>query len=844
MEARVKDMNLENNNNQTAIKKLAKKSFQANRLRNIVIILAIILTTIMFTVLFTISYSMKKSTEQATLRKIGGFGDIEFENLSKKQLEKIITHPLIQTYNYNVYLGNACNVEFVRSLPEIRYAGDNQASLSLAAPTVGNLPEKENELATDTFVLDALGIPHKLGEKVTLRWKKDIFDSEYLEDEFILTGFWEGDPIAMNSRIWISKPFLDENFPLDKRGKNYHLNFTIEDPKQAEFSAETILLDLGYQPKKFNIGYNWSTEDPTDRTATILFAAGILLVVISGYFIIFNVIQISISKDIWFYGMLKTIGTTSKQINKFIYQQSFYLCIIGIPIGLFSGYGISFFILPLILFQEAGSFVLSTEPIIFLGSALFTIFTVILSGRKPARMASKVSPIEAVRYTETEMLEKKSTKSSRNHTSILRMAFVNLGRNKKRTFITICSLSLGFVALNSIATFSNSFDVEKYLSDRIVSDFSLSDSSLHQMGMGGYQKENTTISKLLQNQLNELDGLQGIGNVYYQETQIKLSDKSKKIITDFYSKEEVYQQLSRDPYWLASYEEMKETGTLSAIIYGLDDFVLKKADVYQGNFDLELFQTGDYILEVSIKDNGDMHDNDEIGDSIIIDKKEYKVMGYMDSGAITDGNRTLSRAAHDKKYVLPSHTFLEQYGTDTPVMKTLLDVEDNAMDSVKNFMENYRLNTDRRLSIDSRETYVKAYRNETTAQDIMGKLLSFIIMLVGILNFINSIITSIATRHREFALLNCIGMTKKQILYMLKFEGFTYVFFTGIISLIIGSVISLSIIKTYLTFTWTSTYHFTVTPILISTGIVTILAMVIPYLYFKRNILRVTLPYF
>ena len=42
----------------------------------------------------------------------------------------------------------------------------------------------------------------------------------------------------------------------------------------------------------------------------------------------------------------------------------------------------------------------SSSPLIFVISALFSVATVLLSCGKPGRMAAKVSPVEAVKYTE------------------------------------------------------------------------------------------------------------------------------------------------------------------------------------------------------------------------------------------------------------------------------------------------------------------------------------------------------------------------------------------------------------------------------------------------------------
>ena len=75
-----------------------------------------------------------------------------------------------------------------------------------------------------------------------------------------------------------------------------------------------------------------------DPPTVIGVLAALLLIILTGYLIIYNIFQISVIKDIRFYGLLKTIGTTGKQIKKIIRRQALVLAAIGIPIGLVAGY--------------------------------------------------------------------------------------------------------------------------------------------------------------------------------------------------------------------------------------------------------------------------------------------------------------------------------------------------------------------------------------------------------------------------------------------------------------------------------------------------------------------------
>lgn len=115
--------------------------------------------------------------------------------------------------------------------------------------------------------------------------------------------------------------------------------------------------------------------------------------------------------------------------------------------------------------------VVSVDPAIFLLAALFSLVTVFLSCRKPGRMAGRVSPVEAVRYTEGGAGKKTRARRASGGVSLLSMARANLGRSRVKTAVTITSLALAVVLLNVTATFANSFDMDKYVANFTDSGF-------------------------------------------------------------------------------------------------------------------------------------------------------------------------------------------------------------------------------------------------------------------------------------------------------------------------------------------------------------------------------------
>ena len=151
---------------------------------------------------------------------------------------------------------------------------------------------------------------------------------------------------------------------------------------------------------------NWAyiaSGTESDPVTIIGIAAALILVMVAGYLIIYNIFQISIIHDIRYYGLLKTIGTTGRQIKKILRRQALWLCLAGIPAGLLAGFFAGRFLLPVLLISEKtdGTVIVpvSPHPWIFICAAVFTIITVLISEWKPGRIAAKVPPVEALRYT-------------------------------------------------------------------------------------------------------------------------------------------------------------------------------------------------------------------------------------------------------------------------------------------------------------------------------------------------------------------------------------------------------------------------------------------------------------
>ena len=184
------------------------------------------------------------------------------------------------------------------------------------------------------------------------------------------------------------------------------------------------------------------------------------IIILSGYLLIYNVLYISVTKDIRFYGMLKTIGASPEQIKVIVMKQAFRFLIIGVPAGVLSGTLISFAAVPIATTMFGGgrgdNSILPSDitfnPLIYIGTIIFTVLTILLSCRKPAKIASSVSPVEALKYNGIKGGGNIHSSNITKGIQITGMALRNVFREKKRAvlvfaFLWLCLMNECFLRL-------------------------------------------------------------------------------------------------------------------------------------------------------------------------------------------------------------------------------------------------------------------------------------------------------------------------------------------------------------------------------------------------------------
>ena len=476
------------NNNGASIRRLSQRSLQNNHMRNFFAVLAIALTGILFTALFSLAGGAIQAAQENTMREVGGKSHAGIKAATTEQYEKVSADPLVKRSSYTIFIDAAENL--VKRSAEIRYTPDESILPDMFITLEeGHMPTGADEIIADTFVLDELGLPCTLGEKIPLQFS---FMGEKIEDEFTLCGWYQGDSIAHASQLFVSEEYwmalkgsrTDEDFlrwkeehPEDSGAGLIAGDFYFDNESNLEEKVRTVISNAGYEPEKeLAYGVNWAYMSSRAETAdpfTVFVLFGVIIVVLlTGYLIIYNIFQISVISDIRFYGLLKTIGTTKRQLRRLVRRQVFMLSAIGIPIGLAAGFGIGKLMLPFMLRvadYDGMEISLKYSPWIFIFGASFSILTVYLSSRKPGKIAGSVSPIEALRYTEEGSKEraaqrrKKKKHKNRGKFDAVSMALSNMGRNRSTAAVVITAMSLSIILLAIVATAVESFSIDQYI---------------------------------------------------------------------------------------------------------------------------------------------------------------------------------------------------------------------------------------------------------------------------------------------------------------------------------------------------------------------------------------------
>lgn len=885
--------------NRRVLRLIADRTRKAGKGKSLIAVLAISLTTVLFTSVFTIGGSMIQKQQEETMRQVGGSAHAGYKYLTQEEYDIVKRDPEIKEISYRIAVGDAVNEKLRKLRTEISYYEELDAKFSFCYPEEGWMPEKEDEIVLSDLTLKALELPCELGIQVPLVIQTG---KETYEKTFTLCGYFQGDRISQSQVGLVSREHADKMTPTPTdsvMGKGADVSeyagrlmadFNFATSFQIEKQVEELSRRCGF-PENVDAGVNWAYMGDLDPEVILLIGSLLLVILVSGYLIIYNIFYINVYQDIRYYGLLKTVGTTEKQLQSIVRRQACMLSLYGIPAGLLLGALVGKVLLPVIMGNLTFSGTTNTEvvlnPWIFIGAAVFSFMTVLLSVVKPCRIASRVSAVEAVRYTEGQETapEKTKRKHGKREERLQRaeaaetgeaavknrsvekesaekrnarkkearygegkkprrvhpreLALRNVRRNKKKVVIVVASLSLSLVLLNCIYGFLKGFDMDRFVSSMTVSDFSVADATLDNVSVSLASVETEGVTEEFLSELERQEGVEEIGKIYMKWVDPVFSEENYTLLEErILGNEKVRETLE----WYGIEVEMAEENFrrenyLDGKVFGIDEMVMEKLENPEGTLDWEKFSGGDYVIATRFDklDGGLGIDFFRPGEKVTVtnaegETREYEVLAVAD---LPYACELQHYGVFECNFILPEEAYQDFIGRTQP-MRTLFNVEAEREAAVEAWLADYCENVNPDLLYTSKSTIVAEFDEYKNMYAMVGGILVLILAMIGILNFINTMITSVLSRKQEFAMMEAVGMTAKQLKQMLCYEGGYYAVYTGACALLLGSFLSVTAVRMigegYFFFRW----HFTVAPVLLCLPVLGLIVYCVPALCYKN----------
>lgn len=809
--------------NKAYIRHLAKNILNANKSRRNILLLAIALTSILFTSLFSVALGLGKSIETQTMKTIGTISHGSFKELSDKDINILSKDKDLKEFSIREKVGI---LDDEKISAELSYMDKKGFEWSLIEKVKGKFPEKENEIFIDLATAKKLGYKGEIGEVIEVPFNiEKPYTGEIIEkksDKFIISGTFQS-PIDSNvgvGQIYLSKAYVDK-LSLPENNKDVEVmlknSFMIRDKllKIADRNGYKVADNPGVLlDKEVRIGVNFayllSGDNSFDFNTFLPYLAFLILVMIAGFLIINNIFKISVNEDINLIGLLKTIGMTKVQVKKLVHLESFIVSIPSIIIGNAIGISIGKIILNKIFSTNVMlaniNLSLALILLVILFSTIFTLLTVFLSVMSPAKYAAKISPIDASKYNETQV--KKKYKS--NSISLGKLAKRQVFSNKFRFVSIVLSMSLSAVILNSILTYTSNIDLEKGISDVIVTDYNIASPKYFRYMYSGSE------DGIKDNFIDEIENQKGFkagGALYYYGYEY-------------------------------SYPDIKiEDNKVAPILLGIDDYLINKQNIIDGEFDKEKWKTGNYvIIGEKIKNNSDYKTGDKIKINVKNKIKEVQVMGKFEYN-FSNGLRyfpVIKEDINDEssptlglEYIYINPNEYKKLTGDNSIMSYGFDVEDSEKENFDKLLKSFE--NEPGFSYDSRELQIKSFKDFKNLIEFVGYSLSIVLFLISVLNFINVIATEILRNMVNLSILEAIGMTKKNIKKYLVKKNLIYSLCGLVFSFIIMLLVDKYILIDFMEQTkWTS-YKFVIMPLILVNLVNIIIGIIFTGKFYEKH---------
>lgn len=776
--------------NKKVITEIAKTTYKANKKRNFLAVFAIILTTFLITVLIAFGTNYWNTISERQVRIEGMDYDIMLSEPRKDQVKKI------RSMNKVKYAGVAIKCAILEQykgklLDKIRlYWLDETCFEKQVIPALesykGSYPRSEDEIMLGINTLKSMGINNPtIGMKLLVDYFTLAENSKgkALKKEFILCGFYKD--YSRETRGYVSEAFLKTTGVKQTDFTQGTLKITLKNP--LYFEKDIIKIQEEIKLDRNQYIYADLDTIPSFLKTTVCLAALLIMIFVSGYLFIYNTMYISVSKDIRYYGQLKTVGMTSVQLKRIVYKQAVWNSLAGIPIGLIISVVTAKGVIPQLLHTINPIFsVKDIVPVkiwVFLIGGCFSFLTNYISCTKPAKIAENCSPVEAIRYTTGTS---KSHKSERGGVYI--MAIQNVFRDKKQAVIIFISFIIAISVFIVINLIIRTNDAKLILNEVYSYDIQFKNETT----LDENEKQVITSDKILQ--IEKIEGVKAVRKVTSTEVVIPYQE-------DAYGN--YYKELYQSRYSPGNYEEdmalykkEPENGFFTARFISVDERGFEVLNESLGNvLEKDNFEQGKIAVALKYFTEGDNGITGKTVQFYFPDETKKQKKYTIQIAAVGDSyNNPAHFAGGMPPDLLVSEKYAEKIRNELFTELIYVEYEEayskETEEKVKAVFKN-----DKEISYDSKLEQYSGMKDTEIQVKVLGNSMGFIIAILAVLNYLNIMAAGVQNREKEFAILESIGMTTKQIKKMLKTEGTLYAIISTIISLVVGLPVSYIVFK-------------------------------------------------
>lgn len=681
----------------------------------------------------------------------------------------------------------------------------------------GKVPANENEVAVEKNFLDKNGMKDaKVGDKIVLtQGQRQLDDGSYVtgsyfdkgekfvpsgdEKEYTITAILHTNPATKYSSVWrgISEDEL-------KNG-DICAYFTLTKHDSSAYSTiEAIQKDYKIDDYQANedvlASYLSGRQGGFLVTMLPIVLVVLILIVIASVMLIYNAFGMSLSERVRYLGMLASVGATKSQKRKSIYFEGAILGAIGIPVGILAGIlGIG------ITLKLVGHKIISTGMIVgvndsnmqmktvvpawaIIGIILVSIFTIFISAFIPARKASKITPIDAIRQRQEIKVKPKKLKAPKYIKKIFgyegELAYKNLKRNGKKSRLITVSIALSIVLFISCNYFCSMFiqasGYEKTIPYQIYAVISLE-----------HKKELE----------DALDKMQNVDKYYVDMVNSNYSLGKKGNLKDT--------DIKNLSHYNSSYAKLFENGSVTMAIHYIDDSEFNKL-CQNNDIDYNSFY-GKNVKCLLLNNLTHKQDTSKVFNNSIIGQHIAERDEFVNEGDEPLDFEVGGLVKYDKNSLPCSFVPANVVGVFVPysqyvnVIEKGLEPNDVKLamcietDEHKEVAENLTtLLSENDFGGNYVSDNVDALETMNTVMFIIQVFVyGFItlISLITIANIINTISANIALRRKEFAMLKSVGTTPKGFSKMVSLESVFYALKAVIFGVPISVLISVVLNK-------------------------------------------------